>query len=209
MRERGVAYISSHDGGQKLLADATIEEVIARHTLPATAKEARRREVHAALTASGFQMMTESGTPVGNPTTYLEQGLTCRELSGGQKHLIYMLSVLASRPRLLICDECLCGLDIDRQRSMLQLLQRLQAHSGLAILYMTVDLTSFSLMAHDGAFMKHGRFVEGPKSAHDLIEAPQRKDTQAYIQISEENEARSRGRNLRNAYGKGQSVWDL
>ena len=39
---------------------------------------------------------------------------------------MYVLSVLASRPRLLICDEMLCGLDIDRQASMLQLLQTMQ-----------------------------------------------------------------------------------
>lgn len=210
-RARGIAYISSeHDAGQKLSPDATIEDVISEHMpLPKAAKAARRREVHAALTASGFQLMTDSGTPVGNPTSYLEDGLRVGELSGGQKHLIYILSVLAARPRLLICDEALCGLDIDRQASMLQLLQRLQARFGIAILYMTVDLTSFSLMAHEGAFMKHGRFLEGPGSAHELIEAPQRKDTQLYIQISQENEARSRGKNLRNAYGKGESVWNL
>ena len=81
-------------------------------------------------------------------------GLTCGQLSGGQRHLIYLLSVLASRPRLLICDECLCGLDIDRQSSMLRLLQRLQMKFGMAIVFLTVDLTSFSLMcAHNAAFM--------------------------------------------------------
>ena len=53
----------------------------------------------------------------------MAEGLTCGQLSGGQKHLIYLLGVLASRPRLLICDEALCGLDIDRQSSMLTLLQ--------------------------------------------------------------------------------------
>ena len=42
---------------------------------------------------------------------------------------------------------------------------------------MTVDLTSFTLMAHDGAFMKHGRLIE-TAPASDLVETPQRKDTQ-------------------------------
>lgn len=75
------------------------------------------------------------------------------ELSGGQKHLVYILSVLAARPSVLICDEPLCGLDIDRQASVLHMLHALQVHTGLAILYMSVDLSSVQLMAHDAAFM--------------------------------------------------------
>ena len=210
MLARGVAYISSeHDAGQKLPAGSTIEEVIARHMpLPKEAKEARRREVCAALKVSGFRLMAESGTPIGTPEGYLEDGLKCGELSGGQKHLVYMLSVLASRPRLLICDDCLCGLDIDRQSSMVELLQKLQLTFGMAILYMTVDLTSFTLMAHEGAFMKHGRFIETGQ-AQDLVQTPQRRDTQNYVQCSEENEERSHGKNLRMAYQKGESVFSL
>ena len=210
MRARGIGYISSeHDAGQKLPADATIEAVISQHMpLPKGATEARRREVIAALNASGFQMMAESGTPVGSPAEYLANGLTVGELSGGQRHLIYMLSVLAARPKLLICDDCLCGLDIDRQSSMVELLQKLQLTFNVAILYMTVDLTSFTLMAHDAAFMKHGRFLE-TAPAHELVETPQRKDTQVYVQLSLENEERSHGKNLRRAYQTGESVFSL
>jgi ABC-type glutathione transport system ATPase component len=210
MLARGVAYISSeHDAGQRLPAEATIEEVIGRDMpLPKEAREARRREVIAALAASGFQLMAESGTPVGTPSEYVVNGLTCGELSGGQKHLVYLLSVLASRPKLLICDDCLCGLDIDRQSSFVQLLQRLQLQFGMAVLFMTVDLTSFTLMAHEAAFMKHGRLIERGR-ATDLIDAPQRRDTQEYIRLSLENEERSRGKNLRNAFLQGESVFNL
>ena len=210
MLSRGVAYVSSeHDGGQKLPAGATIEEVIARDMpLPKADVAARRREVLAALQASGFQMMTDSGTPSGTAESYLEDGLTVEGLSGGQRHLIYLLSVLASRPRLLICDDLLCGLDIDRQSSMLQLLQKLQMKFGMAILLLTVDPTSFALMAHDAAFMKYGKFIEvGP--AHEMLDKPQRRDTQDYLRIAEENEERSRGKNLRQAYLQDTSVFDL
>jgi ABC-type methionine transport system ATPase subunit len=117
--------------------------------------------------------------------------------------------VLASRPRVLICDECLCSLDIDRQSSMLKLLQRLQLKFGLAIVFLTVDLTSFSLMcANEAAFMKNGRFIEGGQ-AHDMVERPQRKDTLVYITQCTENEDRSHGKNLRNAFQKGKSVFSL
>jgi len=206
---KGIAYISSeHDAGQSLPANQTIEEAISQD-MPLTSHAARRREVRAALEASGFQLYTaESGTPIGNPEQYLADGVKCGELSGGQRHLVYILSVLASRPRLLICDDCLCGLDIDRQSSMLQLLQKLQIKYGMAIVFMTVDLTSMSLMAHEAAFMKHGRFIE-TGTANDLVEKPQRKDTQVYIKLSEENEERSHGKNLRNAYQQGESVFQL
>ena len=210
MLARGVAYISSeHDGGQKLPEDATVEEVIGRDMpLPKGAKDARRREVCAALKAAGFQLMAESGTPVGTAEDYLENGLKCGELSGGQRHLVYLLSVLAARPRLLICDDVLCGLDIDRQSSFVTLLSKLQLRFGMAILYMTVDLTPFTLVAHEGAFMRHGKFLE-QGSAQDLVETPQRRDTQEYVRLSMENEERSHGKNLRMAYRKGESVFSL
>ena len=215
MLARGVAYISSeHDGGQKLPPEATIEDVIARDMpfpfglTEAEKRRMKREEVLAALKASGFQMMKESGTPVGSPEEYLDEGLMVHGLSGGQRHLIYMLSVLASRPRLLICDDCLCGLDIDRQSSMLTMLQKLQLEFGMAILYLPVDLTSFTVVAHDAAFMKYGRFIE-QGAAQDLLQEPQRKDTKIYLQLASENEERSRGKNLRQAYQKGESVFAL
>ena len=211
MRRRGVAYASSeHDAGQKLPAEMSIEDAIAQHMpLPKAASDVRRREVIAALEASGFRLYTANGEPTGNAEQYVRDGLKCGELSGGQKHLIYLLSVLASRPRLLICDECLCGLDIDRQSSFVQLLQKLQLRFGMAIVFLTVDLTSFTLMAHDAAFMsKRGRFLE-TGTAHDLVEKPQRKDTQVYVQLSEDNEQRSHGKNLRQAYQKNESVFSL
>ena len=172
MRRRGVAYISSeHDAAQQLPAKATVEQAISQHMpLPAAAHAARRREVVAALRAAGFQMYSEGGQPTGSPEQYVADGLTVGELSGGQRQLVYILSVLASRPSLLICDEMLCGLDIDRQASVLHMLQALQVHFGLSILYMSVDLSAVQLMAHDAAFMcaapcRSSALAQSPDSA--------------------------------------------
>ena len=62
MRRRGVAYVSSeHDGGQRLPAKMSVEEYLARQMpLPPARRDARRREVLAALRASGFQMFDGS-----------------------------------------------------------------------------------------------------------------------------------------------------
>ena len=67
MRRRGVAYVSSeHDGGQRLPANMRVEEYLARQMpLPPTRRDARRREVIAALRASGFQMFDGIATPTG------------------------------------------------------------------------------------------------------------------------------------------------
>lgn len=208
MRRRGVAYISSeHDAGQRLPPSVTVEEFIGRQ-MPLKDRAERRREVLDALHASGFQMFSGE-TPVGNPEQYLADGLTCEQLSGGQKHLVYVLSVLASRPRLLICDEMLCGLDIDRQSSMLSLLQTMQLEFGTAILFLSVDATSVQLMAHEAAFMRKGKLLEVHRRAHELFEEPRERETRSYLTLSRGNEERSRGKNLRNAYQLGESVFNL
>ena len=63
-------------------------------------------------------------------------------------------------------------------------------------------------MAHDAAFMRKGRLIEmGP--AHELFDAPRERETRAYLTLSRGNEERSRGKNLRNAYQQGESVFDL
>jgi len=82
-RAAGVGYISSeHAAGQDLDPKMTIEEAIARE-MPLANKEARRKEVVAALRVSGFQMFTESGKPTGTPESYLADGVTVGQCSGG------------------------------------------------------------------------------------------------------------------------------
>ena len=165
MRRLGVAYISSeHGAAQELPEGCTIEEVIARD-MPISDPEGRRREVIAALVVAGFKMYD---TDMKGPLDYINHGVRISHCSGGQRQLIYILAVLASRPKLLIADEILSGLDIDRQVSVLRMLQHLQRVSDLSIIYMTVDPFAARLMAHDAAFLHHGRIVEsGP--AHTFL----------------------------------------
>jgi ABC-type dipeptide/oligopeptide/nickel transport system ATPase component len=121
---------------------------------------------------------------------------------------VYLLSVLSARPRLLICDDLLCGLDVDRQSDFLSLLQKLQVAHGLGIVYMTVDVTSFKVMSHNGAFMKNGVFVE-QGDPHELIEKPKLPESKYYFTCYKENEEKSRGKNLANAYALKESVFNL
>jgi len=94
------------------------------------------------------------------------------ELSGGQQQRVMIAMALACEPRLLIADEPTTALDVTIQAQILDLLNRLKAELGMAILFVTHDLGVVAEMADDVVVMRHGRVVEaGP--AESLLTAPQ------------------------------------
>lgn len=63
-----------------------------------------------------------------------------RELSGGQKQLLAIASVLAMKPKCIVLDEALSMLDKDGRRTVLALLHRLNKDSGLSVILITQDV---------------------------------------------------------------------
>ena len=47
------------------------------------------------------------------------------------------------------------------------------------------------------------------RRAHELFEEPRERETRSYLTLSRGNEERSRGKNLRNAFQTGESVFNL
>jgi len=82
------------------------------------------------------------------------------QLSGGQRQRAMMAMALASEPKLLLADEPTTALDANLRLQMLELLARLQARTGMAVLLITHDLALVRHFAQKIAVMEKGHLVE-------------------------------------------------
>ena len=103
-----------------------------------------------------------------------EQRLTAypHELSGGQRQRVMIAMALANEPDLLIADEPTTALDVTIQAQILRLLKDLQVRFGMAILFITHDLSIVRKMADQVCVMNDGLIVE-QGNVRDIFEAPQ------------------------------------
>jgi len=97
---------------------------------------------------------------VGIPDARRRRSEYPHQLSGGMKQRIMIAIALAGGPDLLIADEPTTALDVTIQAQVLELLQRLQQDTGMAILLITHDLGIVAGMADRVAVMYAGQLVE-------------------------------------------------
>ncbi|MCI6030046.1 ABC transporter ATP-binding protein [Dialister succinatiphilus] len=89
-------------------------------------------------------------------------------MSGGQRQRIAVARALVLKPEIIICDEATSALDMSVQKTVIELLHRLQLETGVAYFFICHDLALANMFCDNIVVMQHGRVVEKIK---DLSEA--------------------------------------
>ncbi|MEJ2623938.1 MAG: ABC transporter ATP-binding protein [Pseudolabrys sp.] len=124
-----------------------------------------------AMTGTTRRAELEAGlAEVGLPAEFLDR--FPHELSGGQRQRVGIARATLTRPEFVLADEIVSGLDVSTQAQVLALLKRLAADLGLALAFISHDLSVIRNLCDRICVMRAGRIVEEGRSA-DLFEKPQ------------------------------------
>jgi peptide/nickel transport system ATP-binding protein len=105
------------------------------------------------------------------------------QLSGGQLQRVSIAIALLLKPDILVADEPTTALDSVSSFKILDLLSRMQAETGCAILFITHDLRHVKRYADRIAVMKDGEIIEtGAKN--EVLHRPKHVYTELLIQSS-------------------------
>ena len=102
------------------------------------------------------------------------------QLSGGQKQRVMIAMAMSCDPTILIADEPTTALDVTVQKTILQLIKKLQQQHDMGVIYITHDLSLVAEIADKVVVMYKGSVVESG-TVKDIFLDPQHPYTKALL----------------------------
>lgn len=129
---------------RRRVGDLLLQPLISFNRLPA--EQTRERVINALLKRVGLDATLASRYPF--------------ELSGGQRQRVGIARAISLKPRLIIADEIVSGLDVSSQARIMMLLKDLRDELDLTLIFISHDLSVIRAICQRTLVLQHGRIAE-------------------------------------------------
>lgn len=110
-------------------------------------------------TEKAYEIAREAMVSVGLSPDEIE-GRSPFELSGGQKRRVAIAGIIAIRPRYLVLDEPMAGLDPRGRKDILNLLKTLREKTGCAVIMISHSMDDIAQFADHVAVLNEGKLYK-------------------------------------------------